>query len=189
MGFLDKLAGRREPAPPEEPPAAPEPTISGVSASELLRDVSPGAGGVGQGPSSRLYNPYEGLSTSVGSPKLVFQLPEAPEFVFQEDAAVHRRSWGENLQFYTGMGYLGGAALHGIHRAPCNRVLATLHMPAACSIRCTHAYLFASSAQHQHCIRHCMPACMAIPASLTMCACGTMRCDPLCSPHSLPLWY
>jgi hypothetical protein len=38
----------------------------------------------------------------------VFELPEGPEFVFQEEAAAKRRSVGENLQFYTGVGYLGG---------------------------------------------------------------------------------
>lgn len=36
-------------------------------------------------------------------------MPTQPEFVFEEEAAVKRRGWSENLQFYTGLGYLSGA--------------------------------------------------------------------------------
>lgn len=39
----------------------------------------------------------------------VYRLPKQPEFLFSEEAAVHRRSWSENLTFYTGGGYLAGA--------------------------------------------------------------------------------
>ncbi|MEW5298714.1 MAG: hypothetical protein WDW36_001804 [Sanguina aurantia] len=61
--------------------------------------------------SGRLYDPYEGLSSSVGVKKsqAAFRLPERPEFVFEEEAAVRRRGWTENLQFYTGLGYITGA--------------------------------------------------------------------------------
>lgn len=38
-----------------------------------------------------------------------YKLPQQPEFLFSEEAAVHRRSWSENLTFYTGSGYLSGA--------------------------------------------------------------------------------
>lgn len=31
-----------------------------------------------------------------------------PEFLFSEEALVHKRSWSENLTYYTGMGYLAG---------------------------------------------------------------------------------
>lgn len=51
----------------------------------------------------------EGISSALGGRKAVFQLPEGPEFVFQEETAAKRRGWSENLQFYTGLGYLGGA--------------------------------------------------------------------------------
>jgi hypothetical protein len=51
----------------------------------------------------------EGISSALGGRKAVFQLPEGPEFVFQEEAVTKRRGWSENLQFYTGVGYLGGA--------------------------------------------------------------------------------
>jgi hypothetical protein len=50
-----------------------------------------------------------GISAATIGRKQAFTLPERPEFVFEEEAAVRRRGWGENLQFYTGMGYLLGA--------------------------------------------------------------------------------
>lgn len=31
-----------------------------------------------------------------------------PEFLFSEEALVHKRSWSENLTYYTGVGYLAG---------------------------------------------------------------------------------
>ncbi|KAF7023255.1 hypothetical protein CFC21_035816 [Triticum aestivum] len=33
----------------------------------------------------------------------------SPEFLFQEEALLQCRSWGENLTYYTGVGYLSGA--------------------------------------------------------------------------------
>lgn len=62
---------------------------------------------------ARLYNPYEGLSTAV-DPRIlrsVYKLPSQPEFLFSEEATVHKRSWSENLTYYTGSGYLAGACL------------------------------------------------------------------------------
>lgn len=60
----------------------------------------------------RLYNPYEGLSTAIdarsGLPRNLYRLPEQPEFLFSEEAGVHKRSWSENLTYYTGLGYLSG---------------------------------------------------------------------------------
>lgn len=108
------MTGRKqEAAPAPQEPEASTPTTSSHPAHELLRDhspnlpTSPNLPGF-EAPGSRLYDPYEGISAALGGKRAAFQLPEAPEFVFQEDAAVHRRSWGENLQFYTGVGYLGG---------------------------------------------------------------------------------
>jgi hypothetical protein len=57
--------------------------------------------------SGKLYDPYEGLS-GIGRKGVAFKLPEQPEFVFEEEAAVRRRGWTENLQFYTGTCYLLG---------------------------------------------------------------------------------
>ncbi|XP_073064520.1 mitochondrial import inner membrane translocase subunit TIM23-1-like [Primulina eburnea] len=48
----------------------------------------------------RLYNPYQS----------VYNLPTSPEYLFQEESLAQRRSWGENLTYYTGIGYLGGAS-------------------------------------------------------------------------------
>ncbi|KAF6153703.1 hypothetical protein GIB67_000936 [Kingdonia uniflora] len=41
----------------------------------------------------------------------IYNLPTTPEYLFQEESQVQRRSWGENLTYYTGIGYLGGATL------------------------------------------------------------------------------
>lgn len=45
--------------------------------------------------------------------KAPFRLPKEPEFLFSEESTVHRRSWSENLTYYTGTGYLAGAILGG----------------------------------------------------------------------------
>ena len=42
-----------------------------------------------------------------------FRRPKEPEFLFIEEAAAHRRSWSENLTYYTGVGYLTGAVIGG----------------------------------------------------------------------------
>lgn len=54
----------------------------------------------------RLYNPYQDLNIPY---QTLYRLPTSPEFLFQEEAVAQRRSWGENLTYYTGMAYLGGA--------------------------------------------------------------------------------
>lgn len=62
-----------------------------------------------------------GLSSSVVGKKHAFRLPERPEFVFEEEVAVRKRGWTENLQFYTGVGYLAGRmrACTSCRHAPC----------------------------------------------------------------------
>ncbi|XP_058067925.1 mitochondrial import inner membrane translocase subunit TIM23-2-like [Magnolia sinica] len=59
---------------------------------------------------SRLYHPYQDLEMPIQN---LYHLPTSPEFLFHEEAAVQRRSWGENLQYYTGCGYLTGAIVGG----------------------------------------------------------------------------
>ncbi|XP_052182104.1 mitochondrial import inner membrane translocase subunit TIM23-1-like isoform X2 [Diospyros lotus] len=54
----------------------------------------------------RLYNPYQDLQVPIHT---LYKLPTSPEFLFQEESVAQRRSWGENLTYYTGIGYLGGA--------------------------------------------------------------------------------
>lgn len=64
------------------------------------------------GGEERLYNPYEGISAALDrrDVKAPFRLPQEPEFLFSEESVVQRRSWSENLTYYTGVGYLAGAA-------------------------------------------------------------------------------
>lgn len=106
MGLLDVLAGRDTRVRPEPEEEKPEPSSASASNSEMLRDTASSIGSFDS--SNRLYDPYAGISNALGGKKAVFQLPEGPEFVFQEEAAARRRGWSENLQFYTGVGYLGG---------------------------------------------------------------------------------
>lgn len=120
MGYFDRLLGKQEAKPdaaePEPEPAA-VPSTSGAKAEELIREFAPT---IAAQPSSSLYNPYEGISDALGGRKAVFNLPEGPEFVFAEEAAVKRRGWGENLYFYTGMGYVGGGG-RASDTGPCCR--------------------------------------------------------------------
>ncbi|KAG9146824.1 hypothetical protein Leryth_005139, partial [Lithospermum erythrorhizon] len=60
--------------------------------------------------STRLYNPYQDLKIPSES---LYKLPTSPEFLFLEESIKKRRSWGENLTYYTGIGYLGGALIGG----------------------------------------------------------------------------
>jgi mitochondrial import inner membrane translocase subunit TIM23 len=55
----------------------------------------------------RQYNPYQDLNIPY---RTIYDLPTSPEYLFQEEALAQRRSWGENLTYYTGVGYLAGAA-------------------------------------------------------------------------------
>ncbi|PSS07333.1 Mitochondrial import inner membrane translocase subunit TIM23-1 like [Actinidia chinensis var. chinensis] len=57
-------------------------------------------------PNRRLYNPYQDLQ---GPIQTLYKLPTSPEFLFQEESLAQRRSWGENLTYYTGIGYLAGS--------------------------------------------------------------------------------
>ncbi|KAK9049507.1 hypothetical protein SSX86_031525 [Deinandra increscens subsp. villosa] len=56
----------------------------------------------------RLYNPYQDLGIPA---KTLYKLPTSPEYLFQEESIAQRRSWGENLTYYTGIGYLAGAVV------------------------------------------------------------------------------
>eukprot|EP00270_Netrium_digitus_P020860 TRINITY_DN8705_c0_g1_i2.p1 TRINITY_DN8705_c0_g1~~TRINITY_DN8705_c0_g1_i2.p1 ORF type:complete len:194 (+),score=15.76 TRINITY_DN8705_c0_g1_i2:255-836(+) len=63
----------------------------------------------------RLYNPYADLYPSLDPKSMegLYRLPTVPEYVFSEEAATHRRSFGDNLTFFTGCGYLIGAVAGG----------------------------------------------------------------------------
>eukprot|EP00475_Leptophrys_vorax_P040705 TRINITY_DN75899_c0_g1_i1.p1 TRINITY_DN75899_c0_g1~~TRINITY_DN75899_c0_g1_i1.p1 ORF type:complete len:294 (+),score=20.50 TRINITY_DN75899_c0_g1_i1:154-1035(+) len=62
-----------------------------------------------------LYNPYADLYPNLDARSIqgIYRLPDDPEYLFPEEAAVHRRSFGDNLTFFTGSGYLLGAILGG----------------------------------------------------------------------------
>ena len=68
----------------------------------------------------------QGINAAIDSRSgrpIAYKLPKQPEFLFSEEAAVHRRSWSENLTFYTGGGYLSGTALQaGQHSRNLNTV-------------------------------------------------------------------
>lgn len=55
----------------------------------------------------------EGLNHP-SSYRALYDLPTSPELLFHEEALQKTRSWGENLTFYIGMGYLTGAAVGGV---------------------------------------------------------------------------
>ncbi|CAL8467597.1 g7135 [Coccomyxa elongata] len=123
MGLLDVFRSPR----PEKEPQEEAGSLGGdvlheatsSSTSELLsnHEVHAPPGGLDLNNTERLYNPYEGLSNAIdsrgGLPRTLYKLPKQPEFLFQEEAAVHKRSWSENLTYYTGVGYLSGATLGG----------------------------------------------------------------------------
>ncbi|KAJ8760716.1 hypothetical protein K2173_017789 [Erythroxylum novogranatense] len=58
------------------------------------------------------YHPYQDLY-NVPAQNL-YNISTSPEFLFDEEAAHQRRSWSENLQYYTGTGYLSGAIFGGL---------------------------------------------------------------------------
>lgn len=59
---------------------------------------------------TRLYHPYQHLDVPINK---LYNLPTSPEHLFPEEAARTHRSWGDNLQYYTGTGYLSGAIIGG----------------------------------------------------------------------------
>lgn len=95
-------------APPSPEPSLPHPSPH----TEALRDVNPSSTLLSAAtvtpPQGRLYNPYEGLSTQIGTKPHAFRLPDKPEFVFEEEVSVRRRDWAQHVQFYCGGGYLAG---------------------------------------------------------------------------------
>uniref|UniRef100_A0A3Q7JWH5 Mitochondrial import inner membrane translocase subunit TIM23 n=1 Tax=Solanum lycopersicum TaxID=4081 RepID=A0A3Q7JWH5_SOLLC len=62
----------------------------------------------GDGQNRRFYNPYQDLQVPI---QKLYKLPTSPEFLFKEESLAQRRSWGENLTFYTGIGYLSGSVV------------------------------------------------------------------------------
>ncbi|KAG6792439.1 hypothetical protein POTOM_001589 [Populus tomentosa] len=61
-------------------------------------------------PGTRLYNPYQDLHLPS---QTLYHLPTSPEYLFTEESLHQRRSWGENLTFYTGSAYLSASIAGG----------------------------------------------------------------------------
>ena len=133
MGLRDLLGVRKPKAEqPGASSAAAETLLSDEvpapsAATETLVDTEPISEGGFGAPAEMLgkdlpkvmpgggYNPYSGL----GGPfdqnmsKAIYSLSDTPEFLFDEERSMHRRSWSENLTFLTGVGYLGGIIAGG----------------------------------------------------------------------------
>ena len=64
------------------------------------------------------------VHTGLGGPfdpnmsKALYSLSDSPEFLFDEERSMKRRSWSENLTFLTGLGYLAARSRGGRGRVP-----------------------------------------------------------------------
>lgn len=110
--------GRSSP-PKQEPPASIESPVAAETSTsaEILHEAAPSTNldalRTTPSTSERLYNPYDGLGAVLDSRRrgegpVTFRLPQAAEYVFNEEASVQKRSISENICFYTGLGYLTG---------------------------------------------------------------------------------
>ena len=72
-----------------------------------------------------------------GRLRAAYKLPSQPEFLFSEEAAVHRRSWSENLTYYTGTGYVTGIwqVCRAKAEGPANTVRLQCYTALLCTIR------------------------------------------------------
>ena len=116
----DKSAAAPAPQPP--PPSAPpafDASVSGTALdSDVFRPPADMIGGSAAG-GSRMYSPYAGIAGQFDPSvaRQLMELPDAPEFVFSEEATVHRRTWSENLTYVTGVAYVAGALAGGAYGA------------------------------------------------------------------------
>lgn len=121
------------PAPSLEMPSmAGPPNLSGANIGGINLP------GMGAAPSGRLYDPYDGIGQALGGKKHAFRLPEQPEFVFEEEASVRRRGWTENLQFYTGIGYLSGTKQLPSSTIQAGGITRSVAQPSPFACRCCY---------------------------------------------------
>jgi import inner membrane translocase subunit TIM23 len=125
---MSRFWRREEPGVAAAPPpvsAAPssaafDATVSGkaLADSDAFRPPSDMLA-AGPGASGRMYSPYAGLAGTFDPQisRALMELPDAPEFVFSEEATVHRRTWSENLTYVTGVAYVAGALAGGAYGA------------------------------------------------------------------------
>ena len=61
------------------------------------------------------YNPYSGLGGPFdpGMSQKLYSLSTTPEYLFDEERTMRTRTWGENMTYLTGVGYLGGSVAGG----------------------------------------------------------------------------
>ncbi len=127
MGLFDAFRGSRKPAESTEGTASSS-EITNAAADEQFSSAGASSSTSGAFSStgdfstpsfsddeSRFYNPYAGIQAALDKRdvKQGFKLPSSPEFLFSEESTVQRRSWSENLTYYTGAGYLTGAFAGG----------------------------------------------------------------------------
>ncbi|KAJ9505049.1 hypothetical protein QJQ45_016899 [Haematococcus lacustris] len=111
MGLLDRFGGRtKQEAKQEELAGTPaDPPKASQPRSELTQDIGSSTSfGPPRLDASIAVSAIPSISAAAVGRKHAFKLPDQPEFVFEEESAVKRRGWTENLQFYTGAGYLAG---------------------------------------------------------------------------------
>ncbi|KAL3152214.1 hypothetical protein ABBQ32_001300 [Trebouxia sp. C0010 RCD-2024] len=123
MAIFDRFRSRSDDSARNQSTAQPQEVLhdqpsSSRPSGEELKDVSASSSvpaAFSSDDTPKFYNPYEGLSAAVVNRSMRggYKLPQQPEFLFSEEATVHRRGWGENLTYYTGTGYLTGALLGG----------------------------------------------------------------------------
>ncbi|GAB2211473.1 hypothetical protein Droror1_Dr00024787 [Drosera rotundifolia] len=65
-------------------------------------------------PQFRHYHPFQDQIPLPLPIQTLYTLPTSPDFLYPEQSSLHSRTWSENLTYYTGTAYLGGAIIGGV---------------------------------------------------------------------------